>query len=191
LSPVRAKYHLPDRFILHVGTIEPRKNLPLLFEAVKEINTPLVVAGKLGWLTDPILAKVKELGVEDRVTFTGFIDDDDLPALISAANVLAMPSKYEGFGLPILEAMACGTPVVASNAASLPEVGGDAALYAWHDDVRSWISLLTLALDDAELRSTLRERGLRQAAQFRWGTMARETMDADRGLAENWPRTPA
>ena len=72
------------------------------------------------------------------MTFTGFVADDDLPALISSATVLAMPSKYEGFGLPILEAMACGTPVVASNAASLPEVGGDAALYAWHDDVRSW-----------------------------------------------------
>ncbi|HTP11443.1 MAG TPA: glycosyltransferase family 1 protein [Anaerolineae bacterium] len=175
LSQVRVKYHLPDRFILHVGTIEPRKNLPLLFEVAAQTKEHIVVAGKLGWLTDPILAKVKELGVEDRVTFTGFIDDDDLPALISAANVLAMPSKYEGFGLPILEAMACGTPVVASNAASLPEVGGDAALYAWHDDVRSWSRLLTLALDDDELRGWLRNRGLRQAAKFRWETMARET----------------
>ena len=177
LSHVRSKYHLPDRFILHVGTIEPRKNLPLLFEVAAQTKEHIVVAGKLGWLTDPILAKVKELGVEDRVTFTGFVDDDDLPALISAATVLAMPSKYEGFGLPILEAMACGTPVVASNAASLPEVGGDAALYAWHDDVRSWIRLLTLALDDVELRGSLREKGLRQAAKFRWETMARETLN--------------
>jgi glycosyltransferase involved in cell wall biosynthesis len=177
LSQVRAKYHLPDRFILHVGTIEPRKNLPLLFEVATQTREHIVVAGKLGWLTDPILAKVKELGVEDRVTFTGFIDDDDLPALISSANVLAMPSKYEGFGLPILEAMACGTPVVASNAASLPEVGGDAVLYAWPDDVRSWSRLITLTLDDTELRSSLRERGLRQAAKFRWDTMARETAD--------------
>ena len=115
LAHIRAKYHLPERFILHVGTIEPRKNLPLLFEVAAQTNEHIVVAGKLGWLTDPILAKVKELGVEDRVTFTGFIADDDLPALISAATVLAMPSKYEGFGLPILEAMACGTPVVASQ----------------------------------------------------------------------------
>lgn len=175
LSQVRAKYHLPDRFILHVGTIEPRKNLPLLFEVAAQIKEHVVVAGKLGWLTDPILAKVKELGVEDRVTFTGFVADDDLPALISAATVLAMPSKYEGFGLPILEAMACGTPVVASNAASLPEVGGDAVLYAWPDDVRSWTSLLTLALDDLELRGWLRQKGLRQAAKFRWDVMARET----------------
>ena len=177
LAHVRSKYHLPDRFILHVGTIEPRKNLPLLFEVAAQTKEHIVVAGKLGWLTDPILAKVKELGVEDRVTFTGFIDDDDLPAMMSAANVLALPSKYEGFGLPILEAMACGTPVVSSNAASLPEVGGNAALYAWHDDVRSWIRLLSLALDDIELRGTLRERGLRQAAKFRWETMARETAE--------------
>ncbi len=180
LNEVRAKYKLPDRFILHVGTVEPRKNLPLLFEAAAQIKEHVVVAGKLGWLTDPILAKVKELGVEDRVTFTGFVADDDLPALISSATVLAMPSKYEGFGLPILEAMACGTPVVTSNAASLPEVGGDAVLYAWHDDVRSWIRLLTLALDDAELRSWLRQKGLRQAAKFRWETMARETLEVYR-----------
>jgi glycosyltransferase involved in cell wall biosynthesis len=184
LSQVRAKYHLPDRFILHVGTIEPRKNLPLLFEVAAQTKEYIVVAGKLGWLTDPILAKVKEFGVEDRVTFTGFIDDDDLPALISAAMALAMPSKYEGFGLPILEALACGTPVVASNTSSLPEVGGDAALYAWPDDVHSWINLLTLALDDVELRGALRERGLRQAAKFRWDTMARETADIYRKVVK-------
>jgi glycosyltransferase involved in cell wall biosynthesis len=191
LSQIRAKYHLPDRFILHVGTIEPRKNLPLLFEAAAQIKEHIVVAGKLGWLTDPILAKVKELGVEDRVTFTGFIADDDLPALIAAATVLAMPSKYEGFGLPILEALACGTPVVASNAASLPEVGGNAVLYAWHDDVRSWIRLLTLALDDAELRGWLRERGLRQAAKFRWADMARQTLQVYHAVTRRETRTSA
>jgi glycosyltransferase involved in cell wall biosynthesis len=182
LAQVRTKYHLPERFILHVGTIEPRKNLPLLFEVAAQTKEHVVVAGKLGWLTEPILAKVKELGVEDRVTFTGFIDDDDLPALMSAATVLAMPSKYEGFGLPILEALACGTPVVASNAASLPEVGGDAVLYAWPEDVRSWTHLLTLALDDIELRGWLREKGLRQAAKFRWDTMARETLEIYRAI---------
>jgi glycosyltransferase involved in cell wall biosynthesis len=182
LSEVRAKYKLPDCFIVHVGTIEPRKNLPLLFEAAHELNQPLVVAGKLGWLTEPILAKVKELGIEDRVTFTGFVTDDDLPALISAATMLAMPSKYEGFGLPVLEALACGTPVVASNTSSLPEVGGDAALYARPGDVRSWINLLGLVTSDVDLRLALRERGIKQAAKFRWEKMARETAEVYRGI---------
>jgi glycosyltransferase involved in cell wall biosynthesis len=183
LSEVRAKYNLPDGFIVHVGTIEPRKNLPLLFEAVKELNYPLVVAGRLGWLTEPILAKVKELGLEDRVTFTGFVADEDLPALISVATALAMPSKYEGFGLPVLEALACGTPVVASNTASLPEVGGEAALYARPDDVRSWINLLDRVTRDADLRSAMREKGFKQAAKFKWEKMARETVKVYQQLA--------
>jgi glycosyltransferase involved in cell wall biosynthesis len=183
LAKVRTDYRLPDHFILHLGTIEPRKNLPLLFEAIQHLQTQLVVAGKPGWLTEPILAKVKELGVEDRVTFTGFIEDDDLPALISAASVVAMPSRYEGFGLPVLEAMACGTPVVSSNAASLPEVGGEAALYAWPDDVRSWIHLLQQTTTDEELRSSMREKGWKQAAKFRWEAMARETAKVYREVA--------
>jgi len=183
LAKVRADYQLPDRFILHLGTIEPRKNLPLLFEAIQHLPTPLVVAGKLGWLTEPILAKVKELGLEDRVIFTGFIEDDDLPALISAASVLAMPSKYEGFGLPVLEAMACGTPVVSSNAASLPEVGGEAALYARPDDVLSWTHLLQQTTMDEELRSSMREKGFRQAMKFSWETMTRETVEVYRQVA--------
>jgi glycosyltransferase involved in cell wall biosynthesis len=184
LSEVRTKYRLPERFILHVGTIEPRKNLPLLFEIAAQTKEHIVVAGKLGWLTDPILAKVKELGVEDRVTFTGFVADDDLPPLISAAHVLAMPSKYEGFGLPILEAMACGTPVISSNTSSLPEVGGEAALYAWPDDVRSWIGIIDRVWNDPHLRAALRERGLRQAAKFRWATMAQQTAEVYRTVCK-------
>ncbi len=183
LATVRANYQLPNHFILHLGTIEPRKNLPLLFEVVAQSKQHLVVAGKLGWLTDPILAKVKELGVEDRVHFTGFVEDEDLPALISAADVLAMPSKYEGFGLPVLEAMACGTPVVASNTSSLPEVGGDAALYAPLNDVRAWCELIDRVVNDVELRSSLREKGSRQAAKFKRETMARETMEMYRLVA--------
>ncbi len=190
LSRVRAKYHLPDRFILHVGTIEPRKNLPLLFEVTAQTRYPVVVVGKLGWLTDPIMAKVKELNVEDRVTFTGFVADDDLPALISAATVLAMPSKYEGFGLPILEAMACGTPVIASNTSSLPEVGGEAALYASPDDVRAWIEQLDRVWDDVQLRASLRKKGLQQAAKFRWDDMAQQTLKVYHAVTRRENRTP-
>ncbi len=183
LSAVRSKYNLPERFIVHVGTIEPRKNLPLLFDVIAQWDKHLVVAGKLGWLTEPILAKVKELGLEQRVTFTGFVADEDLPALISAATLLAMPSKYEGFGLPVLEAMACGTPVIASNTSSLPEVGGDAALYARPTDPASWAQLIDRVWGDAELQSSLREKGFKQAAKFKWQTMARETAEVYRAVS--------
>lgn len=183
LSAVRAKYNLPDQFIIHLGTIEPRKNLPLLFDVIAQSDKHLVVAGKLGWLTEPILAKVKELGLEKRVTFTGFVADADLPAMISAATLLAMPSKYEGFGLPVLEGMACGTPVIASNTSSLPEVGGDAALYARPTDPASWAQLIDRVCDDAELRSALREKGFKQAAKFKWSNMARETAEVYRAVS--------
>ncbi|HET7377328.1 MAG TPA: glycosyltransferase family 1 protein, partial [Anaerolineae bacterium] len=177
LSDVRRKYNLPDRFILHLGTIEPRKNLPLLFEAIKDSTQHLVVAGKLGWLTDPIVAKVKELGLEGRVHFTGFIDDEDLPALISCAALVAMPSKYEGFGLPVLEAMACGVPVIASNTSSLPEVGGTAVLYAPPDDVRAWIELIDRVMGDNALRADMVDRGLKQSSKFRWLDTAAQTIE--------------
>jgi glycosyltransferase involved in cell wall biosynthesis len=185
LSDVRRKYNLPDRFSLHLGTIEPRKNLPLLFEAIKDSDKHLVVAGKLGWLTDPILAKVKELGLEDRVHFTGFIDDEDLPALISCASLVAMPSKYEGFGLPVLEAMACGIPVISSNTSSLPEVGGDAAMYAAPDDIRAWVELIDRAMDDEELRASMIDRGLQQAEKFRWSEAARQTAEIYQSISNS------
>jgi glycosyltransferase involved in cell wall biosynthesis len=191
LAAVRRNYSLPDRFILHVGTIEPRKNLPLLFEALSSLNTgdcSLVIAGKKGWLYEPIFAKLRELGLQDRVHFTDFVPDEDLPALLSAATVLAMPSKYEGFGLPVLEAMACGTPVIASNVSSLPEIGGDAALYAPPDDARAWIGLIDRALTDAPLCAEMREKGLRRAAQFRWDVAARQTAEIYAQVARDLKR---
>jgi glycosyltransferase involved in cell wall biosynthesis len=186
LADLRRKYNLPDRFILHVGTIEPRKNLPLLFEALTAPDlrdATLVVAGQTGWLTESIFAQLDALGVRDRVVFTGYVPDADLPTLLSAAAALVMPSKYEGFGLPVLEAMACGTPVIASNAASLPEVGGDAALYAPPDDPRAWVESIRRVLTDEMLRASLREKGLRQAARFRWDVAARETAEVYAAVA--------
>jgi glycosyltransferase involved in cell wall biosynthesis len=191
LIAVRQKYDLPERFMLHVGTIEPRKNLPLLFEALHPSGFTLVVAGKTGWLTEPIFARVKQLDIEDRVRFTGYVPDEDLPALLSAATLLVMPSKYEGFGLPVLEAMACGTPVIASNTSSLPEVGGDAALYAPPDDPRVWAESIRRTMSDAGLRASMRDKGLRQAARFRWDAAARQTAEVytDVGRSSNVRRT--
>ncbi len=180
---VCSTYHLPERFVLCVGTIEPRKNLPILFEALAARREqgleiwPLVIAGKPGWLYEPILRRVTELGLQNLVHFTGFFPDDDLPALCSAATLLAMPSRYEGFGLPVLEAMACGTPVVCSNTSSLPEVAGDAALLVPPDDVRGWSEGIARVLTDDALRAQMRERGLVQAAHFSWEQAARQTAD--------------
>ena len=192
---VRAKYHLPGQFILSVGTIEPRKNLSILFEVLafrREqglITWPLVVAGKPGWLYEPILARVTELGLQDLVQLTGFFPDDDLPALYNAATLLAMPSRYEGFGLPVLEAMACGTPVVCSNTSSLPEVAGEAALLASPDDARAWAEAIAGVMSDEALRSRLRRRGFNQATRFSWEQAARRTADLYRHIVRR-PSSP-
>jgi glycosyltransferase involved in cell wall biosynthesis len=178
LDEVRRRYQLPARFILCVGTIEPRKNLAQLFEAFRMAqlgDMQLVVVGRKGWLFTETFARLRALGLENRTVFTGFVPDDDLPALYSAAQVFAFPSLYEGFGLPVLEAMACATPVVCSRAASLPEVAGDAAWLVAPDDVRGWSEALSRLVLDAALRAELGQRGQRQAARFSWAQAARQT----------------
>jgi len=183
IACVRAKYHLPENYVLCVGTIEPRKNLPLLFEVLAARREqgrpvwPLVLAGKPGWLYEPILQRITDLGLQKVVRRTGFFPDDDLPALYSAARVVAVPSRYEGFGLPVLEAMACGTPVVCSNTSSLPEVAGDAALLVSPDDTRGWDEAIARVLNDDALHTCLRARGLAQAALFTWERAARQTVE--------------
>ncbi|WP_322798184.1 glycosyltransferase family 1 protein [Thermoflexus sp.] len=182
IAALRARYALPDRFILYVGTIEPRKNLPTLFAAYRHLlgrwpDLGLVVAGKPGWLTRGTFRALRELGLEERVRFLGYVPDDELPALYSAASVFAFPSLYEGFGLPPLEAMACGTPVIVSDASSLPEVVGEAGLRVAPDRPGDWAAALAVALSDESLRAHLREAGLRRAAQFRWEVTAQQTVE--------------
>ena len=133
IGAVRAKYGVAGDYILFVGTLQPRKNLIRLIEAYWKLevgNWKLVIAGKKGWLYREIFQQVEKLGLEGKVVFTGYVPEGDLPALLSGARLFVFPSLYEGFGLPVLEAMACGTPVVCSNVSSLPEVAGDAALLA-------------------------------------------------------------
>lgn len=183
LSTVRESYGLSSRFVLSVGTIEPRKNLPMLMESWKLARSggwgngdvKLVIAGKPGWLYKETFATATRLGLGDDVIFTGYVEDADLPALYNAATALAMPSRYEGFGLPVVEAMACGTPVVCSDASSLPEVAGDAALLVPPGDVRGWAEALSRIVADVGLRAALREKGLKQAARFSWDRAAQQT----------------
>ncbi len=184
IQAVRAKYRLPERFILYVGTIEPRKNLTALLEAYAALqsrNTQhaarLVIVGKKGWLYEGFFRRLRELGLEERVYFTGYVPDEDLPALYSAADLFVFPSLYEGFGLPVLEAMACGVPVVCSNTSSLPEVAGDAALLADPTDIRALAAAMERALTDEALRASLRARGLERARQFTWEEAAKRTVE--------------
>ncbi len=188
LTAVRAKYGLGGApFVLAVSTLQPRKNYVRLLEALAQVpdnDLRLVFAGGKGWLYDSIFAAVERLGLRERVTFAGFVDDADLPALYSAAQVLAYPSLYEGFGLPMLEAMACGTPVVASIASCLPEVAGDAALLIDPYDVAALAEALTRAHTDEALRADLRARGRLRAAGFRWDESARQLVELYRRIAD-------
>lgn len=177
----RVRYRLPERFFLHVGTIEPRKNLTRLLHAWEPLYLageapPLVLVGKRGWLTGDFDAALEASPARDAVHFTGYVANADLPAVTAAATALVFPTRYEGFGLPPLEAMACGTPVACSNASSLPEVVGDAALTFDPLDESAMASALRRIANDADLRADLRERGFAQAANFAWDKAATETI---------------
>lgn len=181
LQGFRHKYHLPDRFILFVSTLEPRKGIDTLLEAYAALvqitpTVPLVITGKRGWYTEQLFAQVKQLRLETRVIFTDYVPDEDMPALYNCADVLAFPSRYEGFGLTVLEAMACGTPVICSNTSSLPEVAGDAALLVPPDDASALMRALQRVLHDASLHKWMKAQGLQQAARFSWARTAQETL---------------
>jgi glycosyltransferase involved in cell wall biosynthesis len=181
----RARLALPERFILTVGTLEPRKNHLNLIRAFAQLagaepDLALVVGGRRGWLEEPIFDEVRRLGLDDRVRFLGSVPDADLPALYNAAAVLAYPSWYEGFGLPPLEAMACGTPVVTSTGGALPEVCGEAALIVEPGDVAGLAGALRRALADMALRADLTRRGHEQAARFTWAATARGLIEVFR-----------
>jgi len=177
---VRARYHLPDRYLLFVGTIEPRKNLTRLlsgFEAIHAdgLTNGLVIVGKRGWLYDDFFSRLEQSPARAAVILPGYVPDEDLPAIYAGAQVLVLPSLYEGFGLPVLEAMACGTPVTCSDTSSLPEIAGDAALHFDPDSIESLTDALRRLLSDTDLHAALRQRGFEQAAKFSWDQVAAET----------------
>ena len=183
---IRQKYHLGEApFILTVGTMQPRKNHLGLVRAFAQIQSPisnlsnspnLVISGGKGWLYDEVLREVQLLGLSDRVKFIGYADDEDLPALYRAAAVFAFPSFYEGFGLPPLEAMACGVPVVTANTSSLPEVVGDAGLTVNPHDVDALANALTLALNDNAWCAQAIARGIARAKTFTWQRAAEQLL---------------
>jgi glycosyltransferase involved in cell wall biosynthesis len=198
IAATQAKYGITPPYFLYVGTIQPRKNLVRLLEAFASAsrdwgsvigssasdtqspipNPQLVIAGKRGWLTDEIERQSTQLfgPNSSAVRFTGYIADEDLPALLSGALAFVFPSLYEGFGMPLLEAMACGTPVLASATSALPEIAGDAALLIDPEDTPALADGLARLASDAALRADLQARGLARAAQFTWERCAQETL---------------
>jgi glycosyltransferase involved in cell wall biosynthesis len=176
------RYGLPSRFIIFVGTLEPRKNVPTLLKALRHLHdlgypVHLAIVGRKGWLYDEIFATLTRLKLAESVHFLENVPNQDLARLYNAAACLTLPSFYEGFGLPPLEAMACGTPVVVSNRTSLPEVVGDAGLLIDPDDADGLSAALAQILDDSELAARLRQRGLIRAGEFSWSRTARQTME--------------
>lgn len=178
---VRDRYRLPEEFLLFVGTLEPRKNLPRLLEAYALARRqaslpPLVLVGAPGWQNERILTQARRLGIQEQLQVAGYISRENLPGVYAAARALLYPSLYEGFGLPPLEAMGCGTPVLASNVSAMPEVIGDAGVLINPSDVQEMAEgILRIALDETLCRRIV-ERGLERAQQFRWDEVAHQTL---------------
>ncbi len=187
---VAARYGLELGYLLCVGTLEPRKNIPGLLEAYRSLldakvtDAPLALVGSKGWLYDEIFERVEELHLAGQVRFLCNVPDADLVGLYNGAGVMATVSFYEGFGLPALEAMACGAPVVVADRASLPEVVGEAGLLVDPEDPGDIARALARVLTEEPLRARMRRRGLAQAARFTWAKTARETLGVYRMVLE-------
>ncbi|EKD85573.1 MAG: Glycosyl transferase, group 1 [uncultured bacterium] len=177
MTDLQKKYGIKKNFILFVGTIQPRKNIARMVEAISQIpELELIVVGKKGWQYEGILDSPRKFGVENRVKFLEFVPDEELSELYKNAICFVLPSLYEGFGLPILEAMKYGCPVVTSNTSSLPEAGGDAALYFDPEDSSDIAEKIKKLLSDDKLREDMIEKGYKQAKKFSWEKAAKETL---------------
>jgi len=184
LHDVRRRYGLPDQFILGIGTLEPRKNFVGLIQAYARLRRTsslphaLVIAGRPGWLYEAIYEQARREGVTEAVRFLGFVADADLPALYTLADLLTYPSLYEGFGIPVLEAMACGVPVITSDNSSLPEAAGTAARLINANDHDGLAAAMAQVIGDGARRAEMIERGYAQARRFTWQNSAHALVDA-------------
>ena len=202
ISRIKKRYGIEGNYILFVGTLQPRKNITRLIEAFSKLlhnysssersesrsqkdssrlrsnnkELQLVVVGKKGWLYEDILEAPKKFGVQERVKFLDFVSDEDLALLYKNALCFVLPSLYEGFGLPVLEAMQYGCPVITSNISSLPEAGGDAALYVNPENVSDISSKIEKLIKNEKLRQEMIEKGYKQVKKFSWEKTARETL---------------
>ncbi len=185
---IKEKYNIKDNYVIYIGTLQPRKNITGLIESFKDIeNMQLVIVGKGegdgrgGWMYEDILRKPSDLGIADKVIFTGYVETENLPILISGATAFILPSLYEGFGIPILEAMACGIPVIASNISSLPEVVGKAGLLVDPKSIDQIEQAIRLVSFDKKLRQDLIKNGSMQIKRFSWKKMAQDVLKVFEG----------
>lgn len=186
VASVRTRLELTRHYLLFVGTFEPRKNIPNLLHAYADLRSrhadtpPLLLVGNPGWHFETTDALLDELGIRDAVTVRSNFPTEDLPALYSGAVALILPSHYEGFGFPVLEAMACGTATIVANRASLPEIAGNATLLCEPDHPESISDAMSRVLFDSELRAALVEKGLQRASQYSWETCCAQTLEVYR-----------
>lgn len=199
VEKTKRKYKISGDYIIFVGTLQPRKNIERLIEAfqiitsshtpgvskdpsghtpgVSQNNLKLVICGKKGWLYDSIFEKVKQLNLEDKIVFTDYVAQVDLPALMAGAKVYVLPSLWEGFGIPVIEAQACGVPVVVSNTSSLPEIVGDSGILVDPESVDSITDGIKKVLTDEKMRSDLIKKGFTNIKRFSWEHCAKETLE--------------
>lgn len=190
MEEIQKKYNLSKNYFLFVGTLQPRKNITRLVEAFSVISKKnedlqLVIVGRKGWKYDEILLSPEKYEVKDKVIFLDFVPDEDLPSLYANAISYVLPSLYEGFGLPVLEAMKYDCPVITSNISSLPEAGGDAALYVNPENVQEIASIMEKLSLDSDLRKELIHKGREQVKKFSWEKTAKETLAVLQSVAQN------
>ena len=178
---IKRKYGIAKPFLLFLGTLEPRKNVPAILKAYADLSNRrdfnLVLAGKKGWLFEEIFRTVADLGLEEDVIFTGYVPEEDRPRLMSAAEVFVFPSFFEGFGMPVVEAQACGTPVVTSNTTSLPEAAGEGAVLVDPKNVSQLTRALEEVLSSESRRKELVKKGLANAHRFDWNDSAQKLIE--------------
>lgn len=181
IARVQKKYNLGDKYLLHIGTLNPRKNLIFLVDVFSQVlkrfpDYKLVIVGKEGWYFEKLYENVKQLGIQDKVIFTGYLDEQDKVYVYNGATLFVFPSLYEGFGLPPLEAMNCGIPVISSNTSSMPEVVGDAGILISPHDKDKWISSICKVLSSQDLRKKMSTQSLKRAKMFSWEQCAKKTI---------------
>jgi glycosyltransferase involved in cell wall biosynthesis len=192
LVAIKNKYNLPDNFILFVGTIQPRKNVSNLIKAYHLLlnsnllnGHKLVICGRLGWMYEDMFKNIKKLNLEKHIIFLNFIADKDLPYIYNLSDLFVFPSIYEGFGLPVLESMACGVPVITSNKSSLPEVAGNACVKVDPYKVRDIAIAISEILKDEKVSKKMIDEGLNQAKKFSWEKCASDTLRVYKELIKN------